>query len=159
MRLRTGRFLKMFKTSWPITSCLPQRWLLIYRHRSNPVGYEALRCSDSSLIFKFGPSPCLGHYAERLTTIPFADFCSITDGITSISAVGLHLVRSCWMDAHPQAKTLFTNALLVNHQQHVKQISPDKNLYCPCATASFTVVLGSHGFVVLYQLASGLRLI
>jgi hypothetical protein len=98
----------------------------------------------------FRPSPCLGHYAERLTTMPFADFCSITAGITSASAVGLHHIRSCWMDAHPQAKTLITNALLVIDQQHVEQISPDKNLYCPCATASFTVVLGSHGFVVLH---------
>jgi len=41
----------------------------------------------------------------------------------------------------------------------VEQISPDKNMHCHCTTASFTVAVRSHGFVVLCQLASGLRLI
>ena len=39
--------------------------------------------------------------------------------------------------------------LLVIYRSLVKQISPDKNMNFPCATASFTVAVRSHGFVVL----------
>lgn len=34
-----------------------------------------------------------------------------------------------------------------------EQISPDKNVNCPCTTVSFTVSRESGGFVVLCQLA------
>jgi hypothetical protein len=40
-----------------------------------------------------------------------------------------------------------------------KQISPDKSMNFHCTAASFTVAVKTHGFVVLCQLTSSLRLI
>ena len=74
MRIRTGRFLKMFKKSWPISSDLPQCWLLFLRqHSSTRSGMEWLSCTGSSLIFRFRPSPCPTHYGGRLATMPSAE--------------------------------------------------------------------------------------
>jgi len=42
---------------------------------------------------------------------------------------------------------------------HDKQISPDKNVSFPCATAAFTLPHEPAGFVMLCQLAQGLSLI
>ena len=125
----------------------------------NPVGHEKLSCAGSSLIFRFRPSPCPSHYAEHLATMPSADFCLITRRVTPAGAIGLHLVRSLWTMHSKEPRHLLTRALLVSYRSLVKQISPDKNMNCPCATASFTVAVRSRGFVVLCQLASSLRLI
>ena len=96
MRLRTGRFPKTFRTCWPISSDISQCWLLYYQrqHSSNPVGYEILSCTDSSLIFRFKPSPCPIHYNGRWATMPSADFCLIACRVNPSCAIGFHLVRS-----------------------------------------------------------------
>ena len=96
MRLRTGRFPKMFRINWPISSKLFQCWLLYYQrqHSSIPVGHGTLSCTGSSLIFKFRPSPCPNHYDGNLATMPSADFCLITCRVTPSCAIGFHLVRS-----------------------------------------------------------------
>ena len=125
----------------------------------NPVGHEKLSCTGSSLIFRFRPSPCPSHYAGHLATMPSADFCLITVPVTQCGAIGFHLVRSPLSMASKEPRHLLTRASLVSYRSLVKQISPDKNMNCPCATASFTVAVRSHGFVVLCQLASSLRLI
>jgi len=125
----------------------------------NPVGYEKLSCTGSSLIFRFRPSPFPNHYAGHLTTMPSADFCFITGRVTPGSAIGLYLVRSLRAINPKEPRHLLARALLVVYRSLVKQISPDKNVNCPRATASFMVAVRSHGFVVLCQLAFGLRLI
>ncbi|WP_231867942.1 hypothetical protein, partial [Neptuniibacter marinus] len=111
------------------------------------------------LFLMFRPSPCISHYADRWATMPSADFCLITGKVTSASAIGLYLVRSPLAIHSAEPRHLLTRALLVVYRSLVKQISPDKSMNCPCATASFTVAVRSHGFVVLCQLASSLRLI
>jgi len=125
----------------------------------NPVGYEKLSCTGSSLIFRFRPSPCPNHYDGHLATMPSADFCFITGRVTPASAIGLYLVRSLRAIHPKEPRHLLTRALLVVYRSLVKQISPDKNVNWPRATASFTVAVRSHGFVVLCQLAFSLRLI
>ena len=125
----------------------------------NPVGHEKLSCTGSSLIFRFRPSPCPNHYDGHLATMPSADFCLITAPVTQHSAIGLHLIRSLWAIHPKEPRHLLTRASLVFYRSLAKQISPDKNMNFPCATASFTVAIRSHGFVVLCQLASSLRLI
>ena len=47
----------------------------------------------------------------------------------------------------------------LSYRSPVKQISPDKNMHFLCTAASFTVTIRTHGFVVLCQLTSSLRLI
>lgn len=42
----------------------------------------------------FRPSPCPIHYDGRLATMPYADFCLITQSVTQLSAIGFHLIRS-----------------------------------------------------------------
>jgi len=88
--------------------------------------------------------------------MPSADFCFITGRVTPDSAIGLYLVRSLRAIHPKESRHLLTRALLVVYRSLVKQISPDKNVNCPRATASFTVAVRSHGFVVLCQLAFSL---
>jgi len=100
------------------------------------------------------PSPCISHYADRWATMPSADFCLITARVTPVSAIGLHRVRSPLAMHSVEPRHLLTRALLVVYRSLVKQIpecrtTPDKNMNCPRATASFTVAVRSHGFVVL----------
>jgi len=160
MRLRTGRFLKMFKVSWPISSDLPQCWLLLLRQYSlTRSGMETLSCTGSSLIFRFRPSPCPNHYVGRLATMPSADFCLITPPVTQQSAIGFHRVRSPLVMEAKEPRHLYTRASLVICRSPVKQISPDKDMNFPCTAASFTVAVRSLGFDVLCHLASSLRLI
>ena len=97
----------------------------------------------------FRPSPCPSHYAGHLATMPSADFCLITRRVTPAGAIGLHLVRSLWTMHPKEPRHLFTRASLVSYRSLVKQISPDKNMNCHCATASFTVAVRSLGFDVL----------
>lgn len=97
----------------------------------------------------FRPSPCISHYADRWATMPSADFCLITVRVAPVSAIGLYLVRSPLAIHSVEPRHLLTRALLVVYRSLVKQISPDKNMNCPRATASFTVAVRSHGFVVL----------
>ena len=125
----------------------------------NPVGYEKLSCTGFSLIFRFRPSLCPNHYDGHLATMPSADFCLITNKVASVSAIGLHLVRSPRAIHSLEPRHLLTRALRVVYRSLVKQISPDKCMNFPCATVSFTVAVRSHGFVVLCQLASNLRLV
>ena len=55
---------------------------------------ETVSLADSSLIFRFRPSPCPNHYDRRLATMPSADFCSITMKIAPHRAIGFHQIRS-----------------------------------------------------------------
>jgi len=95
-------------------------------------------------------APCPNHYDGRLATMPSADFYLITARVAPRSAIGLHQIRSLWLMQTKEPRHLLTRALLVIYRSPVKQISPDKSMNFPCATASFTVAVRSHGFVVLY---------
>jgi hypothetical protein len=68
--------------------------------------------------------------------MPSADFCLITTGVSAPGAWGFRGDR-----AHP------------SHPTHVRQISPDKNVNCPCTTAVFTLSPEPEGFVMSCQLA------
>jgi hypothetical protein len=105
--------------------------------------------TGSSLISRFRPSPCPNHYDGRLATMPSADFCLITARVTPVGAIGLYLVRSPAAIHSLEPRHFYTRALLVIYRSLVKQISPDRSMNFPCATASFTVAVRSHGFVVL----------
>jgi hypothetical protein len=125
----------------------------------NPLGHEKLSCTGSSLIFRFKPSPCPNHYYGHLATMPPANFCLISAPVTQHSTIGLHLIRSLWAIHPKEPRHLLTRASLVSYRSLAKQISQDMNINFPCATASLMVAVRSHGFVVLCQLASSLRLI
>ena len=120
-------------------------------------------------------SPCPTHYGGHLATMTSADFCLITQKITSLSAISLVYQ---WLDyscdsiaglpdsasAKTRTKACSSSCLTGFHVVnlpilHVKQISPDKCIHFLCTAASFTVAVRSHGFVALCQLASSLRLI
>jgi hypothetical protein len=125
---------------------------------------KTLSCTGSSLIFRFRPSPCPNHYDGRLATMPSADFCLITCKVAPESAVGFHQIRSFELmklkdqgTYIPEPDWLFTDRLL----SRSPEVRPptDKSMNFPCTAASFTVAVKSHGFVVLCQLASSLRLI
>jgi hypothetical protein len=90
--------------------------------------------------------------------MPSADFCLITRRVAPHSAVGFHRVRlHRVMDSIHQG---FNQDLTGNFDRLlVKQISPDKNVHCHYATASFTLPIRSRGFDVLGHLASRLSLI
>ena len=47
----------------------------------------SLRNARLTLCRRFGPSPCPTHYGGRLATMPSADFCPITPGVTARRAV------------------------------------------------------------------------
>ena len=55
---------------------------------------ESLSCTSSSLTFRFRPSPRPNHYDGRLATMPSADFCSITGGVTPIGVISVHFFRT-----------------------------------------------------------------
>ncbi len=117
------------------------------------------KCDKAPPLFlMFRPSPCPNHYDGRLATMPSADFCLITHRVASVRAIGLHLIRSPRSIHSLEPRHLLTRASLVDYRSLVKQISPDKSMYCHCTAASFTVAVRSHGFVVLCQLAFSLRL-
>jgi hypothetical protein len=128
----------------------------------------------SPLVEMFSPSPCPTHYGGHLATMTSADFCLITQKITSLSAISLVYqwlvirVFHCWTSWFGQRRNQ-DQGLFIQWPHwisgykpsilHVKQISPDKNIHFLCTAASFTVAVRSHGFVALCQLASSLRLI
>jgi len=113
---------------------------------------EEMSCADSSLLFRFRPSPCPTHYGERLATMPSADFCLITLRVTPAGAIGFHQVRSLQSMGSEEPRHLYTRVLLVSYRSLVKQISPDKNINCPCTAVSFTSARRIHGFVMLGSL-------
>jgi len=126
----------------------------------SPVGVREFKCGKAPPLFQmFGPSPCLTHYGEHLTTLASADFCLITRPVTRQSAIGFHRVRSPLVMGPREPRHLYTRASLVIYRSLVKQISPDKSMHCLCTAASFTVAVRSPGFDVLCHLASSLRLI
>ena len=61
-----------------------------------PVGYGVIELHRLLIDFRVQAftSPCPTHYGGHSATMPSADFCSITDGVTSDGAIGVHLVRS-----------------------------------------------------------------
>ena len=106
--------------------------------------------------------------------MPSADFCLLTRYVSIQDA--LRLVMRRWLfcvshrDSYPPDSKQICLVLLVNRLNlfrillmvilpHGKQISPDKNVSFPCATAAFTLPHEPAGFVVLCQLAQGLSLI
>jgi hypothetical protein len=96
--------------------------------------------------------------------MPSADFCLITCKVAPESAVGFHQIRSFELmklkdqgTYIPEPDWLFTDRLLSRSLEG--QPRQDKNINCLCTAASFTVAIKSHGYVVLCQLTSSLRLI
>jgi hypothetical protein len=106
----------------------------------------------------FRPSPCPNHYDGHLATMPSADFCLITGKVSPVGAIVF--IYSLFPDDNTEKpRHLYNRASLVIYQSLVEQISPDRSMNFPCTAASFMVAVRSHGFVVLCQLASSLRLI
>ena len=91
--------------------------------------------------------------------MPSADFCLLTFRVTPERAIGFHLVCSLSAMTSEGRDTYIPEPDWLLSRSHGKQISPDKNMNCHCATASFTVAVRSLGFAVLCQLAFSLRLI
>ena len=178
-------FLKIFKINCPISSNLPQCWLIGQRYQSSArPGMEIVNIADSSLIFKIRPSPCAIHYDNRWATMPSADFCSITPEITSRRTIGFHQIRSlrlmktksqgaCIPDPHwfytdcpksRSSRTLFSTPLRGVRALTFPASQEHFVTSFGRAGASFTVAGRSHGFVVLHlrhkcQLTFSLRLI
>jgi hypothetical protein len=106
--------------------------------------------------------------------MPSADFCLLTQDVAIQGAVGL-LMRRCLFrgslehsyppttaNGHAGFLLIWINPfriLLMSILPHGKQISPDKDVNFPCATAAFTLPPEPAGFVVLCQLAQGLSLV
>jgi len=135
-------------------------WVVNARNKNNPLGHKFPSFTDSSLIFRFRPSPCPAHYGRRLATMPSADYCLITTEITPHRAVVCHRVRSFPADGLPERQGLFyTRTSAGSRRPPVKQFSPDKDMNCHCTTASFTLSVKPRGFAVLCQLAFRLRLL
>ena len=93
--------------------------------------------------------------------MPSADFCTLTVTVSNDSAIGVHrevLSVSCFPKDSYQATAVDTPGpcagwpvpdLLMKLLSHVAQISPDKNVNCPCTTAAFTLSPEPMGFVML----------
>jgi hypothetical protein len=130
---------------------------------------KQVSCTGSSLIFRFrwgahATSPCPNHYDGRLATMPSADFCLIINKVTPADAIGFHLVRSFQSMTLksqgtyiPEPHWLVADRLLSRSLEG--QPRPNKSMNFHCTAASFTVAVRTHGFVVLCQLTSSLRLI
>jgi hypothetical protein len=115
-------------------------------HRANEYLFPSL--------LTFSPSPCPGHYPRHLATMASADFCFITRQVTLQGAMKpyrsvLPIICVSIEDSSPSttagdAWTLVSRLgpireLLQQVSQHVKQISPDKNVNFHYTTAAFTL--------------------
>ena len=107
------------------------------------------------LRWAFGYSataPALLYLLHPCSRMPSADLCLITAPVTQHRAIGLYLIRSLWAIHSKEPRHLLTRASLVFYRSLVKQISPDKNINCPCTTVSFTSARRTLGFVMLGSL-------
>jgi len=82
-----------------------------------------MRTHRSSFPYSvFGPSPCPGHYSERLATMTSADFCPITPWIAPRHAMSLLdrccLIRSYRPTASRYAQACFTSGLTGRFHKH-----------------------------------------
>jgi len=59
-----------------------------------PVGYGIVELHRLLIDFRVQAFTVSQPLRWDLATMPSADFCSITGGVTSIGAIGVHLVRS-----------------------------------------------------------------
>jgi len=96
----------------------------------------------------FGPSPCPLHYDGRLATMTSADFCPTTLNVSARRAAWI-AVGFCGL---PTSFGMALNQTPIAIRLPLGQISPDKNMNFPCATAPFTVSPEPMDFVVLCQL-------
>jgi hypothetical protein len=83
---------------------------------------------------------------------PRHDFCPITQSV-SVSVRCLGSLGFCGLSTRFQADLSQTP---IAPRPPFEQISPDKNVNCPCTTVPFTVSHEPGGFVVLCQLALGI---
>ena len=105
--------------------------------------------------------------------MPSADFWLLTRHVAMPGAAG-SVMRRCLFrgsmeDSYPPTANEYAGFLVIRVNPfrnllmillpHGKQISPDKDVNFPCTTAAFTLPLEPAGFVVLCQLAQGLRLV
>jgi hypothetical protein len=93
--------------------------------------------------------------------MPSADFCALTWHVSIQGAIGNRhemLSVSCFPKDSYQATAVDTPGpcagwpvpdFLMKLLSHVAQISPDKNVNCPCTTAAFTLSPEPVGFVML----------
>jgi hypothetical protein len=103
----------------------------------------------------FGPSS-----REAGTTMPSADFCTLTVSVSSDGAIGVHHEVpsvSCFPKDSYQATAIDTPGpcagwpvpdVLMTILSLGVQISPDKSVNCPCTTAAFTLSPEPVGFVM-----------
>jgi hypothetical protein len=94
----------------------------------------------------------------------FLVFCLIINKVAPVDAIGFHRIRSFQPmilksqgTCIPEPDWLVTDRWLSRSLEG--QSRPDKSMNFLCTAASFKVAIKSRGFVVLYQLASSLRLI
>lgn len=92
--------------------------------------------------------------------MPSADFCMLTGSVSRVGAIGVcHEMLSglCFPKDSYQATAIDTPGpytgwpvpdLLMTLLLHGVQISPDKNVNCPCTTAAFTLSPEPVGFVM-----------
>jgi hypothetical protein len=106
MRVRTGRFLRIAKDHHErVTSnagCVTNRRAPFAR--SGAIGSS--RLARLTRCRRFGPSPCPTHYGGHLATMPSADFCLITPGVTARRAARVPVGSGGWLQrfrAGPQA--------------------------------------------------------
>jgi hypothetical protein len=105
--------------------------------------------------------------------MPSADFWLLTRDVTTQGAtrfvMSRCLLRGSPRDSYPPTANEHAGflvirvnpfrILLMSLPPHGNQISPDKDVNFPCATAAFTLPLEPVGFVVLCQLAQELSLV
>jgi hypothetical protein len=109
------------------------------------------------LLSAFWPS------SMKRTTMPSADFCTLTLQVSLQSAIGIRhemLSASCFPKAGLVSADSPTDTpgpclpgwpvpdSLMTILSHGAQISPDKNVNCPCTTAAFTLPSEPVGFVM-----------
>jgi hypothetical protein len=83
MRVRTGRFLRSLKGHHPMITSNAGYGSDRQDRFTRSGAIRSLRSVRLSRCRRFRPSPCPTHYDGRLATMPSADFCPITPGVTA----------------------------------------------------------------------------
>jgi hypothetical protein len=92
--------------------------------------------------------------------MPSADFCALTVSVSGEGAIGVHheMLSGSWFPKDSYQTTATDTPgpcagwpipdVLMTILSHGVQISPDKNVNCPCTTAAFTLSPEPAGFVM-----------
>ena len=83
MRVRTGRFLRSEKDHHRMATFNAGYATNRQGRFTRSGAIQPLRPARLARCRRFRPSPCPTHYSGRLATMPSADFCPITPGVTA----------------------------------------------------------------------------